>query len=72
MGLALVGCLSPPVYQLLLYRTKEDVVCKVRINVKDVLSILDSNYASFYSEDKVNYSVMFESSADIETFSQKV
>jgi len=72
LGLTLLGCKNVAVYQLLLYRTKDDVQCKVKMSQAFQFTVMDNNYASFYSENHENFSVMFDSALSLRSFSREV
>lgn len=72
LGAAVLGNAVSRVYQLLLYKGKQQHVTSARISPSFQFVVQANNYATFYDDQMQNWSVMFESSGDAIEFMKEV
>ncbi|KAJ9590385.1 hypothetical protein L9F63_016576 [Diploptera punctata] len=72
LGAAVLGNASTRVYQLLLYKGKQQHVTSCRITAQFQFVVQPNNYATFYDDQTQNWSIMFETSADAIDFAREV
>ncbi|XP_053329142.1 FK506-binding protein 15 [Spea bombifrons] len=71
-GAAVLGNHSAKEYRILLYISQQQPVTSTRIHPGLVFTVQQNNYATFYDDQRQNWSVMFESEAAAAEFSKQV
>ncbi|PNF16306.1 hypothetical protein B7P43_G10823, partial [Cryptotermes secundus] len=72
LGAAVLGNAVSRVYQLLLYKGKQQHITSACISPSFQFVVQANNYATFYDDQMQNWSVMFESSGDATEFAKEV
>nr|XP_012138986.1 PREDICTED: FK506-binding protein 15 isoform X2 [Megachile rotundata] len=62
MGMALTGNAATKVYQVILYKSKQEHISTVTVTQDFLYVIQPNNYSSYYDSNKENWSILFESS----------
>lgn len=60
LGIALIGNLATRIYQIILYKNKEDYISVTTVTRDFVYTVQANNYASYYDNNKENWSILFE------------
>lgn len=60
LGIALTGNASTRLYQLILYKTKQEYVSIVTITRKFTYTVQANNYSTYYDDNNENWSILFE------------
>ncbi|CAN0379384.1 unnamed protein product [Lampetra planeri] len=72
LGLALLGSPEAKDYKLLLYGQQRKTVTSARIHSSFAFSVQANNYASFYDDQRQNWSIMFDNEQVASDFSTQV
>ncbi|PIK62039.1 putative FK506-binding protein 15 [Apostichopus japonicus] len=72
LGAAILGNHSASDYKILLYISKMQQVTHVRLTPQFLFTIQPNNYATFYDEQRQNWSIMFESEQNAMDFAKQV
>lgn len=59
-------------YIIIIYNQRKEHLSETIISKNFLITLAENNYVSFYDGNKQNWSVLFESSEDVETFVEKV
>ncbi|XP_034171110.1 FK506-binding protein 15 isoform X1 [Osmia lignaria lignaria] len=62
LGMALTGNAATKVYQIILYKNKQEHVSTVTVTHDFLYVIQPNNYSSYYDSNKENWSILFENS----------
>ncbi|XP_012054333.1 PREDICTED: FK506-binding protein 15 [Atta cephalotes] len=60
VGMALTGNVATRVYQIILYKTKQEYISVATVTHDFVYTVQMNNYASYYDNNKENWSILFE------------
>ncbi|KAG5326209.1 FKB15 protein, partial [Acromyrmex heyeri] len=60
VGMALTGNVATRVYQIILYKTKQEYISVATVTRDFVYTVQTNNYASYYDNNKENWSILFE------------
>ncbi|KYQ60611.1 hypothetical protein ALC60_00236 [Trachymyrmex zeteki] len=60
VGMALTGNVVTRVYQIILYKTKQEYISVTTVTRDFVYTVQTNNYASYYDNNKENWSILFE------------
>lgn len=71
-GAAILGSHETSVYKLLLYKGKQQKITSCSINANFSYRVQEKNYANFYDDRKVNWSIMFDSDQSSIEFAKQV
>eukprot|EP01137_Pigoraptor_chileana_P007762 Opistho-2@53765 len=69
-GLAIVGMHSAPQYKLLVYVNNQQRLCEASVTDQFSFTVQPNNYASFYDDQRQNWSILFNSEKEITDFSK--
>lgn len=69
-GFAFIGNESIKAYQLLIYKQKNDIICSVKFSNEFQFNEREDNYATFFDDEKINWTIRFASDSDLKEFSQ--
>ncbi|KAJ4429262.1 hypothetical protein ANN_26265 [Periplaneta americana] len=72
LGAAVLGNAASRVYQLLLYKGKQQHVTSTRITPAFQFVVQANNYATFYDDQMQNWSIMFENNEDAVEFAKEI
>lgn len=71
-GAAILGSHETSTYKLLLYKGKQQKITCCSINANFSYRVQEKNYANFYDDRKVNWSIMFESEQSSIEFAKQI
>ncbi|KAL0114545.1 hypothetical protein PUN28_011680 [Cardiocondyla obscurior] len=60
LGMALTGNVTTKVYQLILYKTKQEFISVATVTHDFVYTVQANNYATYYDNNHENWSILFE------------
>jgi len=60
LGMALTGNVTTRIYQIILYRSKQEYISVATVTHDFVYTVQTNNYASYYDNNKENWSILFE------------
>lgn len=60
LGIALTGNVSTKIYQIILYKSKQEYISVAIVTCDFVYTVQTNNYASYYDNNKENWSILFE------------
>ncbi|XP_011332114.1 FK506-binding protein 15 isoform X2 [Ooceraea biroi] len=60
LGMALTGNVTTRMYQIILYRSKQDYISVATVTRDFVYTVQANNYVSYYDNNKENWSILFE------------
>ncbi|XP_011695213.1 PREDICTED: FK506-binding protein 15 [Wasmannia auropunctata] len=72
LGMALTGNAVTRMYQIILYKTKQEYISVATVTRDFVYTIQANNYASYYDSNKENWSILFESNENYLEFAIEV
>lgn len=72
LGMALTGNLIARVYQIILYKTKQEYISVATVTRDFVYTMQANNYTSYYDNNKENWSILFESNENYLEFAIEV
>ncbi|XP_078032733.1 FK506-binding protein 15 isoform X2 [Augochlora pura] len=72
LGMALIGNTATRLYQIILYRTKQDHVSIVTVTHDFLYLVQPNNYSSYYDGNKENWSILFENNDTCIQFAREV
>lgn len=72
LGMALTGNAVTRMYQIILYKTKQEYISVATVTRDFVYTIQANNYASYYDNNKENWSILFESNENYLEFAIEV
>ncbi|XP_067000468.2 FK506-binding protein 15 [Anabrus simplex] len=72
LGAAVLGCPTSKVFQLLLYKNKQQQLTTTKITENFKFTVQPNNYASFYDDQRQNWSILFDSEKDVVDFAKQV
>ncbi|XP_012230051.1 FK506-binding protein 15 [Linepithema humile] len=72
LGMALSGNLTTKLYQVILYKNKQEYVSVATVTHEFVYTIQANNYASYYDNNKDNWSISFENNDSYLEFATEV
>ncbi|XP_035730579.1 FK506-binding protein 15-like isoform X2 [Vespa mandarinia] len=71
-GIALTGNISTRIYQIILYKTKQEYVSIVTITRKFTYTVQINNYSTYYDDNNENWSILFESNDACIEFAREI
>ncbi|XP_050474465.1 FK506-binding protein 15 isoform X2 [Bombus huntii] len=72
LGMALTGNLATRIYQIVLYKSKQEHVSVVTLTPDFLYVIQPNNYSSYYDSNKENWSILFENNDICIEFAREV
>lgn len=72
LGMALTGNVVTRVYQIILYKTKQEYISIATVTRDFAYTIQANNYASYYDNNKENWSILFENNESYLEFAIEV
>jgi len=72
LGMALTGNTVTRVYQIILYKTKQEYISVATVTRDFVYTVQTNNYASYYDNKKENWSILFENNESYLEFAIEV
>ncbi|XP_032682871.1 FK506-binding protein 15 isoform X2 [Odontomachus brunneus] len=60
LGMALIGNVTTRVYQIILYKNKQEYISVATVTRDFVYTVQANNYSSYYDDNKENWSILFE------------
>lgn len=60
LGMALTGNVTTRVYQIILYKNKQEYISVATVTRDFVYTVQANNYSSYYDDNKENWSILFE------------
>ncbi|XP_031828608.1 FK506-binding protein 15 isoform X2 [Nomia melanderi] len=72
LGMALTGNITTKVYQIILYKTKQDHISTTTVTDNFLYLVQPNNYSSYYDNDKENWSILFENNDTCLEFAKEV
>ncbi|XP_043256554.1 FK506-binding protein 15-like isoform X1 [Colletes gigas] len=72
LGMALIGNRATKLYQIILYKTKQEHVSIVTVTHDFLYTIQPNDYSSYYDNNNVNWSILFESSDTCTEFAKEI
>ncbi|XP_053990328.1 FK506-binding protein 15-like isoform X1 [Hylaeus volcanicus] len=72
LGMALVGSITTKVYQIILYKTKQEHVSTVTVTCDFLYTVQPNNYSSYYDSNKENWSILFENNDVCVEFAKEI
>ncbi|KAL6267771.1 hypothetical protein P5V15_000840 [Pogonomyrmex californicus] len=72
LGMALTGNMTTRVYQIILYKTKQEYISVATVTRDFVYTVQVNNYASYYDNNKENWSILFENNESYIEFATEV
>lgn len=72
LGMALTGNTGTKVYQIILYKSKQEHVSTVTVSHDFLYIVQPNNYSSYYDSNKDNWSILFESNDICIDFAREV
>ncbi|XP_036140563.1 FK506-binding protein 15 isoform X3 [Monomorium pharaonis] len=72
LGMALTGNIVTRLYQIILYKTKQEYISIATVTCDFAYTIQANNYASYYDDNKENWSILFENNESYLEFAIEV
>lgn len=72
LGTALTGNVATRIYQIILYKNKQEYLSTATVTRDFVYTVQANNYASFYDNNKENWSILFENNESYLEFATEV
>ncbi|KZC11427.1 FK506-binding protein 15, partial [Dufourea novaeangliae] len=72
LGMALTGNIATKVYQIILYKSKQDHVSTVTVTPNFIYIVQPNNYSSYYDYNKENWSILFENNVVCMEFAKEI
>ncbi|KAK2580823.1 hypothetical protein KPH14_005905 [Odynerus spinipes] len=72
LGIALTGNVSARLYQIILYKTKQEYVSIVTVTREFTYTVQTNNYSTYYDNNNENWSILFESNDACIEFAREI
>lgn len=72
LGMALTGNIATKIYQIILYKSKQEYISIATVTCDFVYTVQTNNYTSYYDNNKENWSILFENNESYLEFATEI